>query len=474
MPRRQSGSPNFLPTKHAFTCSLTPLIERALIEGKRQHADLSQEFDRDAHAFDSRHMENWVENSNVGRTGEAGRGETWSLLENTYLKRPVAHGVGNKKKKRGKKSSAIFKEKMADQFKKRLKSTDRQERLTRKWTAEASIKRTSSYSIVDHGSSASTGWNGLAPKPARRDELTSQYLKGELNAKLARFFRVPYEKFKMRHLKRVDQTEPRIERTRPSFSGYYWSSQTIPASKWPDDISKVLFSHQFIQVPILGLWHRSNQVEVDAFLKNETFQRLVNWVSGMVECFYPGVAKRFRDSTTWHKGKYGIEPLFGLFWNFCVNMPFSGQKRVHCLPHADSKNVVGSKTWLVLWEAGVIIELPPWVAAIYPSSLLYHFNVDVSGKESGQYHVVKLIGSTELQVVVTANGERPTRENSQSACEENGRGSVVFFNQATMYQSAETGFHTIEQAKKAGHSGKVDYGEVAQKAFQKIGSLVPL
>jgi hypothetical protein len=37
------------------------------------------------------------------------------------------------------------------------------------------------------------------------------------------------------------------------------------------------------------------------------------------------------------------------------------------------------KTWLVLWEAGVIIELPPWVLAIYPSSLLYHFHVDITG-----------------------------------------------------------------------------------------------
>jgi hypothetical protein len=37
------------------------------------------------------------------------------------------------------------------------------------------------------------------------------------------------------------------------------------------------------------------------------------------------------------------------------------------------------RTWLVIWEAGVIVELPPWVLAIYPSSLFYHFNIDVNG-----------------------------------------------------------------------------------------------
>lgn len=37
-------------------------------------------------------------------------------------------------------------------------------------------------------------------------------------------------------------------------------------------------------------------------------------------------------------------------------------------------------SWLVIWEAGVIIELPPWVALLYPSSLFFHFNVDVSSE----------------------------------------------------------------------------------------------
>ena len=38
------------------------------------------------------------------------------------------------------------------------------------------------------------------------------------------------------------------------------------------------------------------------------------------------------------------------------------------------------RSWLVIWEAGVVIELPPWVLLLYPSSLLYHFNIDVNGQ----------------------------------------------------------------------------------------------
>lgn len=98
----------------------------------------------------------------------------------------------------------------------------------------------------------------------------------------------------------------------------------------------------------------------------------------------------------------------------CANIAFPGQKRVQCRPHTDHKNIVGvcavvvyqnpgdfhffyrwltktnsliganfnhsQRSWLVLWEAGIVIELPPWVVAIFPSSLFYHFNIDITGK----------------------------------------------------------------------------------------------
>ncbi len=61
----------------------------------------------------------------------------------------------------------------------------------------------------------------------------------------------------------------------------------------------------------------------------------------MVKLIFPGVAKRFDTSAQWHKETYDIEPLFGYFWNLCINGLFPGQKRIHCLPHADAKNIIG-------------------------------------------------------------------------------------------------------------------------------------
>lgn len=54
------------------------------------------------------------------------------------------------------------------------------------------------------------------------------------------------------------------------------------------------------------------------------------------------------------------------------------------------------------------------------------------------------------EVVTTEDGSRPTRENSQPLDGTDGRGSAVWFNQATMFQSAETGYDTMAQAKAAG------------------------
>lgn len=146
------------------------------------------------------------------------------------------------------------------------------------------------------------------------------------------------------------------------------------------------------------------------------------WVSSVVELVFPGVAERFNKSAEWHKEKYGIVPQFGLFWNFCINGVFPGQKRVHCMPHADAKNIVGicvlviyqlpgricpiyfadmltqaicpgkkfnhsKRSWLVLWEAGVAVQLPPWTIMAYPLSLLFHFNIDIQDEFYGIIHL---------------------------------------------------------------------------------------
>jgi hypothetical protein len=236
------------------------------------------------------------------------------------------------------------------------------------------------------------------------------------------------------------------------------------------------------------------------------------WVECVVRQIFPGVAKRFDSSAKSHR-EQGIVPLFGVYWNLCINAAFSGQLRIHCGPHADRKNIVGictllvyelpggkpstrygsgyvllakcslsacfnhtMRSWLVIWEAGVVVELPPWVLLLYPSSLLYHFNVDIDGECSFAWFLHRAQAGKAIKFVMTDGRQRPTPRNSRPIKEgdEFGRGSLVYFNQATMYQPSEIGYATIREAVEAGCSGKVDYGTSAQEAFTKYASLVPV
>jgi hypothetical protein len=50
----------------------------------------------------------------------------------------------------------------------------------------------------------------------------------------------------------------------------------------------------------------------------------------------------------------------------------------------------------------------------------------------------------------------------------------VFFNQASMYMSSETGFSTLEKARSAGSTGRTSFPASAQEAFLMHGiSLAP-
>ena len=41
------------------------------------------------------------------------------------------------------------------------------------------------------------------------------------------------------------------------------------------------------------------------------------------------------------------------------------------------------KIWLVIWEAGLILQIPAGTLVVYPSALFLHFNVNIDGiKES--------------------------------------------------------------------------------------------
>ncbi|THU84826.1 hypothetical protein K435DRAFT_806393 [Dendrothele bispora CBS 962.96] len=218
------------------------------------------------------------------------------------------------------------------------------------------------------------------------------------------------------------------------------------------------------KVPSLSQFHQKNASTLGPFFQEGSlFWFLTEYGCGLLRAHFPQVAKRYQDCATKLEEMYGIKPLFGLFWNFCVNVPRAGIRRVHCKPHIDYKNIAlgvcmifvfghfnhHERCWLVLWEAGIAVELPPGVFLIYPSSLFLHFNIDLQ----------------DLPVFTTSNNEMPSRSNLTSigcSCSETahqndsdwqeavGRGSMVWFSQATMFQSAELGYDTVGLAKEAG------------------------
>jgi hypothetical protein len=77
---------------------------------------------------------------------------------------------------------------------------------------------------------------------------------------------------------------------------------------------------------------------------------------------------------------------------------------------------------------------------------------------------------------VSTNGEYPTPSNSEDITghDDQGRGSFVFFNQASMFQGPETGHDTLKEARAHGHSGKSDAQKTAQEAFSDSSAFFPL
>jgi hypothetical protein len=157
-----------------------------------------------------------------------------------------------------------------------------------------------------------------------------------------------------------------------------------------------------------------------------------------------------------------------------VPLSFGDNTFSHGFPLANFNHTL--RSWLVIWEAGVVIELPPWVLLLYPSSLLYHFNIDIHGRSHRGLFLYSSHPTPDIQFLTTDGLQRPTPKNSRpiKAGDEGGRGSLVYFNQATMYQTSETGHATVGEAIEAGDSGKVDYGTSAQEAFTKHAKYIQI
>lgn len=124
----------------------------------------------------------------------------------------------------------------------------------------------------------------------------------------------------------------------------------------------------------------------------------------------------------------------------------------------------------MIWEPSVIIQLPPWVALLYPSALFLDFNIDLEGTAFLPFPLASPLCLTLSSQ--TSSLSQHLREScplllthALHEADSEGRGSLVFFNQASLFQSSETDSATLAEARRAGRSTTTDYGEDAQAAF---------
>ncbi|KAI0072893.1 hypothetical protein K474DRAFT_1700686 [Panus rudis PR-1116 ss-1] len=203
------------------------------------------------------------------------------------------------------------------------------------------------------------------------------------------------------------------------------------------------------------------------YVPGSILERLTRHVNHLVDLYFPEIAKRMKEVNLSIERQYGYKCPFGYFWTFCINSPrpWEGIHRVKCRPHVDAQNgalmvcavfvyyygkmpsKMKERIWLVLWEAGLIIEVPVGVVILYPSALFLHFNIDIRDLD-------------RLGFYFTEHGEKPSPETlkplSCENSEEGGRGSMVWFTQATMLQSADLpdGVHKMGQLKELAKAAK--------------------
>lgn len=80
----------------------------------------------------------------------------------------------------------------------------------------------------------------------------------------------------------------------------------------------------------------------------------------------------------------------------------------------------------------------------------------------------------DIKLVTVPEGETPTLENSEEIGGEEGRGSLVFFNQASMFQSSETNSPTLSAAAKGKKGVVTDYGPNLHDALSTYGIQRPV
>ncbi|KIY52362.1 hypothetical protein FISHEDRAFT_56092 [Fistulina hepatica ATCC 64428] len=263
----------------------------------------------------------------------------------------------------------------------------------------------------------STGWQGLdrSQYAAVRD-LRDKWRSGELTSISQKLYKVPFHDDHSKQLPTcITDALGRLVIVRSSIAD--WMEQLIPqinedhaafvadCEKPTADAARMsnLRGPHFSSVmghdrnnktlPALTGWHKSNEGAIDKLMSKRTFKRYNGMANALLETYFPGIAARCKVNRDYVKKKYGIQPMYGNYWNFCINaaLPNKGVYLVDCEPHADAKNVAimmcilfiyglfndKERCWLCIWDFGFVIQIPAGCFLLFPSALFLHYNVDI-------------------------------------------------------------------------------------------------
>ncbi|KAF7333522.1 hypothetical protein MVEN_02368400 [Mycena venus] len=374
---------------------------------------------------------------------------------------------------------------------------ERDAMLVRRAFRGGDVITSTTFSLLHDASISPAGFQGIRPPKLARNQIRQLYhLKPDaaaLRDHLNHFFPLPYVEGravfvldKDGHLffnrttpaKFLEGREEEIEYAIALLAGKDLTCPKTRAKFKGEDrgphCAMILGHHRQSRIaPELTGFHRSRLDDAQTFMNLPIMIRIFDWVKSIIRILFPRIAARFEEDAAWHEKEYNIRPLFGYFWNFCLNVVFPGQERIHTGPHTDFKNQIGvcsiltyllksgakfdhkRRSWIVIWELGMRAQLVPWTLASYPSALFLHFNVDV--------HQLRFVHTAE-------DVELPTPENSTPIVsgDDTGRGSMVFFNQATMRHGPVFGVSTRKMAA-AGQNDTPAFGSDVSTAFQMFG-----
>lgn len=79
---------------------------------------------------------------------------------------------------------------------------------------------------------------------------------------------------------------------------------------------------------------------------------------------FPRIVSRYKECHNNILATYGIKPMYGLFYNFCLNGSIPGVvDRVYCEPHVDWKNIAIGVCLIFVYGEGLLVLSPLYCSA---------------------------------------------------------------------------------------------------------------